>query len=96
LVPPEKIEEALAIIYAETPTLGVRVTNVARRKLRRWQEKRQTSLGEVEIKYAEWQTPEGRVRRTFSPEFESCQHLARQHRLALREIYDRLRKELDT
>jgi len=96
LLPPEKLDDVLAVIYAETTTLGVRLSNVARNKLRRWQEKRQSSLGEVEIKFAEWHAPGGNIRRTFSPEFESCKSLASQHHLPLREVYDRLRKELET
>jgi hypothetical protein len=95
LLPPEKINDALAVIYGETTTLGVRMTTVARSKLRRWQDRRQTSLGEVEIKIAEWKTPEGTTRRTFSPEFEACKRLAHLHNLPLREVYDRLRQELD-
>jgi len=95
LLPSEKINEVLAVIYAETTTLGVRVSHVARNKLHRWQERRQTSLGEIEIKIAEWKTPEGQMRQTFSLEFESCKSLARQHHLPLREVYERLRKELE-
>lgn len=94
LLPPEKTEDVLAVVYAETTTLGIRLRNVNRHKLRRWQERRHTSLGEVEIKFAEWKTPEGRLRQTFSPEFESCKILARQHALPLREVYERLRQEL--
>jgi uncharacterized protein (TIGR00299 family) protein len=76
-------------------TLGVRLTSVTRDKLRRWQEKRRTSFGEVEIKFAEWHAPGGNIRRTFSPEFESCKTLAREHSLPLREVYERVRKELE-
>jgi len=94
LLPPEKINAVLAIVYAETTTLGVRLTHITRNKLRRWRERRHTSLGEVEIKFAEWKTPEGQNRQTFSLEFESCKILARQHNLPLREVYDRLCKEL--
>jgi hypothetical protein len=96
LLPPEKTDAVLAVIYAETTTLGVRLSQVARHKLRRWQERRSMSLGEIEIKFAEWKTPSGEMRRTFSPEFESCKNLARQHVLPLREVYERVRKELET
>jgi hypothetical protein len=96
LVPPEKVDAALAVIYAETTTLGIRMTEVARNKLRRWQARRQTSLGEVEIKCAEWKTPAGQIRHTFAPEFEACKRLASKHNLPLREVYDRLRKEIET
>jgi uncharacterized protein (TIGR00299 family) protein len=94
LLPPEKIGSVLAVIYSETTTLGVRFSHVARNKLRRWLERRQTSLGEVEIKFAEWKTPEGQIRQSFALEFETCKSLARKHNLPLREIYDRLRHEI--
>jgi uncharacterized protein (TIGR00299 family) protein len=94
LLPPEKLNDVLAVIYAETTTLGVRLTNVARNKLRRWQERRQTSLGEVEIKLSERKTATGQLRQAFALEFESCKSLARQHDLPLREVYDRLHREL--
>ncbi len=95
LLPPEKLDEVLAVVYAETTTLGVRLMYVARNKLRRWQEKRQTSLGEAEVKFAEWKASDGLARLTVTPEFEACKKLARQHNLPLREVYDRLRKELN-
>lgn len=94
LFSPEKLNDVLAVVYAETTTLGVRLTNVARNKLRRWQERRQTSLGEVEIKLSEWKTPAGQLRQAFALEFESCKNLARRHNLPLREVCDRLRQEL--
>jgi uncharacterized protein (DUF111 family) len=94
LFSPEKLNDVLAVIYGETTTLGVRLTSVARNKLRRWQERRQTSLGEIEVKLSEWKAPAGLLRQAFSLEFESCKNLARQHNLPLREVYDRLRQEL--
>ncbi len=91
LSPAEKIEDLLQIIYTETTTLGVRLLPVGRRKLKRWQEKRLTSLGEILIKVAEWND-----KKFFSPEFEECQRLAREQQLPLREVYDRIRSELHT
>jgi hypothetical protein len=96
LLPLEKINAGLAVIYAETTTLGVRVSQFARNKLRRRHDRRQTSLGEIDIKIAEWKTPENKIRQTVSFEYETCKSLARQHNLPLREVYDRLRKELET
>jgi uncharacterized protein (TIGR00299 family) protein len=96
LLPPEKLDEVLAVVYAETTTLGVRLSPVRRNKLRRWHEKRQTVFGEIEIKLAEWKTPAGEPRVTFSLEFESCKNLARQHQLPLHEVYARLRGEIQS
>jgi len=87
----EKVERLLDVIYTETTTLGVRLVPVGRRKLKRWQEKRLTSFGEVTIKVAEWQG-----RRFWSPEFEDCQRLALEKRLPLREVYEQLRQELSS
>ncbi|MDZ7266467.1 MAG: nickel pincer cofactor biosynthesis protein LarC [candidate division KSB1 bacterium] len=79
----EKVEELLGIIYGETTTLGVRLMPVSRRKLRRWQEEKMTSLGPVKIKVAEWQG-----RKHITPEYEECRRLALQQGLPLRRVYE--------
>lgn len=89
LSPAANIDDLLNVIYAETTTLGVRLLPVERRKLERWQERHQTSLGEVLVKVAQWNH-----QKTFSPEFEECRRLAREQGLPLREVYERVRHEL--
>ncbi|MGH7494598.1 MAG: nickel pincer cofactor biosynthesis protein LarC [bacterium] len=91
LSPADTIEDLLGIIYAETTTLGVRLLPVGRRKLKRWQEKHKTDLGEILVKVAEW-----RDKKFFAPEFEECKRLAREQQLPLREVYERIRQELCT
>jgi uncharacterized protein (TIGR00299 family) protein len=89
LSPSHKVDDLLNIVYAETTTLGVRLLPVGRRKLKRWQEKLTTALGETVVKVAQWQD-----RKFFAPEFEECKRLAREHQLPLREVYERIRQEL--
>ncbi len=89
LCPVEKAEDVLGVIYAETTTLGVRVQTMNRRKLRRWQEKRMTSLGEITVKIAEWKS-----RQRVLPEFEECKRLALAHGLPLQRVYDLLCEEM--
>lgn len=84
----DKVEELLSVIYSETTTLGVRMQTMSRRKLRRWQEQRMTSLGAVTVKVAEWNN-----RQTVAPEFEECQRLALAHDLPLQRVYDLVRAE---
>ncbi|NUO83030.1 nickel pincer cofactor biosynthesis protein LarC [candidate division KSB1 bacterium] len=86
----EKVEDLLGVIYSETSTLGVRLHTLPRRKLRRRQEKRMTSLGEVAVKIVEWND-----KQTALPEFEECKRLALAQGLPLREVYDILRREFE-
>jgi len=85
----EKVEDILTLIYDETTTLGVRVMPINRRKLRRWQEEKMTSLGPVKIKVAEWQG-----RKHMVPEYEECRRLALQQGLPLRRVYDIIATEI--
>ncbi|HZV12453.1 MAG TPA: nickel insertion protein, partial [Candidatus Kapabacteria bacterium] len=50
LVPSALLDTALEIIYKETPTLGVRVQTIARKKLPRKIKNVSTSFGEIAIK----------------------------------------------
>ncbi len=86
----EKVEDLLGVLYSETTTLGVRMHTRQRRKLRRWQEKRMTSLGEVTVKVVAWND-----KQTTLPEFEECKRLALAQGLPLREVYDILQREFE-
>jgi hypothetical protein len=71
------------ILFRETTTFGVRRYPVARHKLQRRPCTVTTPWGPVEGKLG-WQ--EGRPP-VFSPEYEACARVARQHGVALREVY---------
>ncbi len=90
LVTRSLVDAALAVIYAETPTLGVRVSAVGRRMLPRSARTVPTSFGDVRVKEIEYN---GAVHRT--PEFEECRRIALERNLPLRTVRDRLLRELN-
>lgn len=81
------VAEAEAILFRETQTFGVRRTRVERTKLAREAVRVPTPWGEVQGKRG-WR--EGLE--VFTPEFEDCARVAREHRVALREVYDAARR----
>jgi hypothetical protein len=84
LVPEGALAAAEDVLFRETLTLGVRRHLVQRHKLHRQEHTVQTLWGPVKGKlgWREGQTP------TFSPEFEDCARLARQHTIPLRQVMD--------
>jgi uncharacterized protein (TIGR00299 family) protein len=76
------------VLFRETGTLGVRRHAVARHKLQRRACVVETRWGPVHGKLA-WVEGQPAV---FSPEFEDCAHLARQHGVALREVVEQARR----
>jgi pyridinium-3,5-bisthiocarboxylic acid mononucleotide nickel chelatase len=71
------------ILFRETSTFGIRRYAVSRHKLQRRPCTIETPWGPVQGKLG-WQ--EGRPP-VFSPEYEDCARVARQHGVALREVY---------
>jgi uncharacterized protein (DUF111 family) len=81
---PEAVLPALEdILFRETTTFGVRRYPVSRHKLNRRPHTVSTVWGPMEGKLG-WR--EGRPP-VFSPEYEDCARVARQHGVALREVY---------
>ncbi|MCR9198487.1 MAG: nickel pincer cofactor biosynthesis protein LarC [Planctomycetaceae bacterium] len=80
---PETCDGLEAIVFAETKTLGIRRTLVERRTQNRRICQVQTPWGTVGGKVA-WRTGYSAA---FSPEFEDCAKVARQHGVPLREVY---------
>lgn len=71
-----------AAIFRETGTLGIRRSPVQRTKLQRESVDVDTPWGKIAGKIA-WNDSV----RVFSPEFEDCARLAREHSVSLREVY---------
>jgi uncharacterized protein (TIGR00299 family) protein len=83
LAPAEVLPRMEEILFRETGTLGIRRQLVCRHKLNRRACTVSTAWGPLKGKLA-WQ--EGRPP-VFAPEYEDCARLARQHNIALREVY---------
>ncbi len=90
LSPPEKVQSLAELLFRETSTIGVRWYRTQRSKLPRRQVEVSTSLGVVKAKELQFGD---QVWRT--PEFEECRRLALEHGLPLRQVYDRLQRELN-
>jgi uncharacterized protein (TIGR00299 family) protein len=83
LAPQEVLQVVEEILFRETTTFGIRRYQVSRHKLQRRPHTVNTPWGPVTGKLG-WL--EGRPP-VFSPEYEDCARVARQHGVALREVY---------
>jgi uncharacterized protein (TIGR00299 family) protein len=83
LCPHEREEAVVGLLLRETSTLGVRVSEVARREADRESLEFESSLGPAAVKVKRLGGEEPQV----SPEYEACRRLARQHGLPLAEVY---------
>jgi uncharacterized protein (TIGR00299 family) protein len=83
LAPEAALPALEAILFRETATLGIRRYPVSRHKLQRKPHTVQTPWGPVRGKLA-WL--EGKPP-SFSPEYDDCSSIAREHGVALREVY---------
>lgn len=72
----EKQEQLAAILFAETPTLGIRVHQAERRVQARNMASVETPYGAVRVKYSETGS--------FTPEYEDCRKAAQDHHVSLR------------
>jgi len=82
LCQPEDREALLALLFRETPTLGVRFYEVERRALAREIISVETPYGPIPVKIA---TLDGEIVNA-APEFDVCQQVAERHRVPVREV----------
>jgi pyridinium-3,5-bisthiocarboxylic acid mononucleotide nickel chelatase len=75
---PEKADDLAAILFAETPTLGLRIYSAERRVLARESLQVQTEFGPIRVKH----TPEGNI----SPEYDDCRQAALTSGVPLRNV----------
>jgi uncharacterized protein (TIGR00299 family) protein len=75
---PETQEELAAILFAETPTLGIRLYQAERRVLARHVASVETPYGVVRVKYSD--------SGSFNPEYEDCRKAAQDHHVPLRAV----------
>jgi pyridinium-3,5-bisthiocarboxylic acid mononucleotide nickel chelatase len=84
LCKPDRAEELMDLVFAETTTFGLRSYTAQRRVLPREWESVQTRFGEVRLKVAR---VKGKVLQV-SPEYEDCRKLAEEKKVALREVME--------
>lgn len=82
LVEPSSADAIVDVLLRETPTLGVRLSNVERRERPRRIVRVATRFGEIPVKIADG---DGRPRRA-KPEHDACAEAARAHGVSLNEV----------
>ncbi len=75
---PEQTERLISILFAETTTLGLRITQAERRVLARSTAEVETVYGTVRVKYADGGH--------FTPEYDDCKKIAIERQVALRTV----------
>jgi len=83
------LDNVVETIYRETTTIGLRIITTGRRKLRREENRAQTSFGTVKVKVVERGGKE-----VATPEFEECRRIAREQNLPLLDVMRTLEREL--
>jgi uncharacterized protein (DUF111 family) len=91
LCPADVMGAIESVLFSETTTLGLRRWPVSRHVLARRAHSVETPWGQVEGK-VRW-LADGQAR--FAPEFESCQRIAQEERIPLREVYEAAEKAFD-
>ena len=86
----ETLKDAvIAMLFSETTTLGVRISKIMRKMLKRESRTVATEYGPVRVKVAHVDGTE-----RFAPEFEDCAKIAREKGIPLVTVYDIVRKNL--
>ncbi|RLC47826.1 MAG: nickel pincer cofactor biosynthesis protein LarC [Candidatus Coatesbacteria bacterium] len=80
----EKLDECLKAVFVHTSTLGVRISEVNRRKLFRESISVDTRFGPVDVKVG--RSPKEVM--NIAPEYESCRRVAVERGVALKQVYD--------
>ncbi len=83
------IDKLANILFHETTTIGIRIHSIERRKLDRKTKKIKTKFGEAEVKLAYLN---GKLV-NISPEFDSCEKLAKKKELPVKEIYEEVKEK---
>jgi uncharacterized protein (TIGR00299 family) protein len=84
LISPDKLDEMLSIIFAETTSLGIRFQRLERIKLPRELLTVETPFGSVRVKVSRI----GEEIRNISPEYEDCKEIAAKQGIPLRKVYE--------
>ena len=84
LVGESNLGQVIDVFFRETTTLGVRLYEARRKKLRRESIVVETRYGMVGIKVGKL----GNSVMNISPEYEDCRKIASQHGIPLKEVYD--------
>lgn len=90
LAPPERLGELAGIIFRETTTIGLRISDMERLKLRREMAEVETPYGRVRVKIS--RVGDGA---TIKPEYEDCKRIAKDKGIPLRDVYHEVLRRVD-
>jgi uncharacterized protein (TIGR00299 family) protein len=84
----KNIDKLANILFHETTTIGIRIHSIERKKLDRKTKKIKTKYGEAKVKLAYLKGELVNI----SPEFDSCEKLAKKKGLPVKEIYEEVKE----
>lgn len=84
----EDTEKLMGVVFSETSTLGVRVTEMNRRALPRFSRTVNTRFGRIRAKIAE----RGDNVRSMAPEYDDCSRAAKRFGVPISEVYAEVRR----
>jgi len=91
MVSKEKLDDIVNLIYSQTPTLGMRIQKIGRKKLPRREIQVQTSLGPIRTKAVMRDGKESIV-----PEFDECKRIAEEKHIPVLDVIRKLEQEITT
>jgi uncharacterized protein (TIGR00299 family) protein len=77
------------LIFSESTTIGVRISEVKRKKLARETKSIKTKYGRVGVKIGR----KGKIVKNISPSYEDCKKLAQKLKIPLKDIFEEVEKE---
>ncbi len=87
----EDREKMVELIFAETTTFGIRVSDIGKERLEREFKKVRTRHGIVDVKIGKWK---GKVM-SAKPEYECCKKIAIKKKVPLKEVYEEAKRALN-
>ncbi|MDD5454151.1 MAG: nickel pincer cofactor biosynthesis protein LarC [Candidatus Ratteibacteria bacterium] len=85
----DDVDNLCDVIFNESTTIGVRISEVGRKKLSRETKTIKTKYGQVDVKIGRV----GKVVKNISPSYDDCRKLAQKLNIPLKEILEEARKE---
>jgi hypothetical protein len=83
------VDNLCDIIFSESTTIGVRISEVHRKKLSREEKTIKTKYGQITVKIGRV----GRIVKNISPSYDNCSKLARKLNIPLKEILEEAKKQ---
>ncbi|MEW6619802.1 MAG: nickel pincer cofactor biosynthesis protein LarC [bacterium] len=91
IAPLDKVDELINIVFKETTSIGIRLQEIRRKKIKREIIEIETELGKMKVKKVIF---EGKVE--IIPEYESCKKIAIEKGIPLKKVYSIINSSADT